>query len=424
MTTETFSVAIVPSNTAWRSLLWFVPLTALWILLIYRRPAIPASGVPTSAHQLMAHGLIAVGLWLGLESTDLTPRPTPHDLAGDHASRTLFGSLSPGARRSMASFITGASPLPVLPLAIFLPVIIGAPLLLLSKRVGQVLDAMPASWLVALQLYRVFGSWALAAWLRGALPGVFALPAGIGDVLTGLFAVPAAIAVATGTAQGRRAAMIWNIFGLADFAVAITLGDDHLARPLPADRSGFAEHRRRRLSGCADPCFRGAKLDPAARAVAAPAAPAQPGGDGAALDPRRVEAGRCQYSGGGRCSAGGAKRRLRAPSPSSPGGSENRACARSSAHRRSASGGPCSTMRPVSKTATQSPTRRANVISCVTTTMVIPSSASFFITLSTSPIVSGSSADVGSSNSMTSGSIASARAIATRCCWPPDSADG
>ena len=37
-----------------------------------------------------------------------------------------------------------ASPLPSLPLAIFLPVMIGAPLLLLSKRMGQVLDAMPA----------------------------------------------------------------------------------------------------------------------------------------------------------------------------------------------------------------------------------------------------------------------------------------
>src|ERR1700751_1203050 len=117
-----------------------------------------------------------------------------------------------------------ASPLPMLPLAIFLPVIIGAPLLLLSKRGGQVLDAMPASWLVALPLYRVFGSWALAAWLRGALPGVFALPAGIGDVLTGLFALPAAIAVATGTAEGRRVATLWNIFGLADFAVAIIMG--------------------------------------------------------------------------------------------------------------------------------------------------------------------------------------------------------
>ena len=108
--------------------------------------------------------------------------------------------------------------------AIFLPVIIGAPLLLFSKRIGQVLDAMPASWLVALQLYRVFGSWALAAWLRGALPGMFALPAGIGDVLTGLFALPAAIEVATGTGEGWRAATLWNIFGLADFAVAITMG--------------------------------------------------------------------------------------------------------------------------------------------------------------------------------------------------------
>ena len=68
------------------------------------------------------------------------------------------------------------------------------------------------------------GSSFLAAGLRGVLPGVFAVPAGIGDVLTGLFAVPAAIAVAAGTAQGRRAAIIWNIFGLADFAVAITLG--------------------------------------------------------------------------------------------------------------------------------------------------------------------------------------------------------
>src|SRR5262249_56779193 len=93
-------------------------------------------------------------------------------------------------------------PLPLLPLAIFLPVIIGAPLLLLSKRVGQLLDAMPATWLVALQLYRVFGSVFLVAAVRGVLPGLFAFPAGIGDVLTGLFAVPAATAVAGGTGEG------------------------------------------------------------------------------------------------------------------------------------------------------------------------------------------------------------------------------
>ncbi|MNI35400.1 hypothetical protein D3C73_894230 [compost metagenome] len=77
-------------------------------------------------------------------------------------------------------------------------------------------------------------------------------------------------------------------------------------------------------------------------------------------------------------------------------------------------------MAPFSNTTTQLATRRAKLISCVTTIIVMPSCASFFITFSTSPTVSGSSADVGSSNSITSGSIASARAIATRCCCPPD----
>ena len=42
------------------------------------------------------------------------------------------------------------------------------------------------------------------------------------------------------------------------------------------------------------------------------------------------------------------------------------------------------------------------------------------MTLSTSPTSVGSRADVGSSNSSTFGSIVSARAIATRCFWPPD----
>jgi hypothetical protein len=69
-----------------------------------------------------------------------------------------------------------------------------------DRRAAVAVDAMPASWLVALQLYRVFGGWALAGWVRGALPGAWALPAGSGDVLTALFALPSAIALATGTA--------------------------------------------------------------------------------------------------------------------------------------------------------------------------------------------------------------------------------
>jgi hypothetical protein len=172
---------------------------------------------------LMAHGVIAVGLWLGLESAELTPAQRRTTWLAVMVPYTLWFAVAWSAAIN-GVILTGASSLPVLPLAVFLPVIIGAPLLLLSKRVGQVLDTTPVTWLIALQVYRVFGSWALAAWLHGVLPGVFALPAGMGDVLTGLFAVPAAIAVASGTAQGRRAAIAWNILGLADFAVAITFG--------------------------------------------------------------------------------------------------------------------------------------------------------------------------------------------------------
>ncbi|HVH79922.1 MAG TPA: hypothetical protein VM782_11055, partial [Stellaceae bacterium] len=104
------------------------------------------------------------------------------------------------------------------------PVIIGAPILLLSRRIGQVIDAIPASWLVALQLYRVFGSTFLIGWAYGAVPGIFAWPAGVGDTLTGLFAVPVAIALASRTEDTRRAAVAWNIFGLADFAIALSIG--------------------------------------------------------------------------------------------------------------------------------------------------------------------------------------------------------
>ncbi len=219
MTVATVPTDIGPPRQGWHALLWVAPLTALWVFVIYAFPIIPGSGVQTTVHQLMTHGLIALGLWLGLERTDLTPSQRRNIWLAIMIPDTLWFAVAWSAAIN-GVFRTGASPLPLLPLAIFLPVIIGVPILLLSKRVGQVLDGMPASWLIALQFYRIFGSWFLAAWLHGAA----ALPAGIGDVLTGLLAVPAAIAVAAGSAQGKRAAIAWNLLGLADFAIAITLG--------------------------------------------------------------------------------------------------------------------------------------------------------------------------------------------------------
>jgi len=51
----------------------------------------------------------------------------------------IWGSAINGVFRG------GFAPLPLLPLAIFLPVIIGTPIVLLSKRMGQVVPSWPWS---------------------------------------------------------------------------------------------------------------------------------------------------------------------------------------------------------------------------------------------------------------------------------------
>src|SRR3954469_23935277 len=223
MNTDTVSADMVAPHPVRSSLIWAALFTTLWTWLIYALPTLPESGLPALGVRLMVHGLIALGLWLGLESTPLTPRPRQTTWLLIMIPFTLWATVAWIAAINGA-FRAGVSPLPLLPAAILLPVITGAPVLLVSKRIGQLLDAMPIPCLIALQLYRVFGSQWLAYWLGGALPGLWALPAGTGDVLTGLFAVPAAIALASGTAEGLKAAILWNIFGFADLALAITLG--------------------------------------------------------------------------------------------------------------------------------------------------------------------------------------------------------
>jgi hypothetical protein len=83
---------------------------------------------------------------------------------------------------------------------------------------------MPANWLIGLQAYRVIGGVFFLNWLAGFAPGVFAIPAGTGDVITGLMALPTAIALASGRPGSVRAALIWNLFGVTDLVVAVTMG--------------------------------------------------------------------------------------------------------------------------------------------------------------------------------------------------------
>jgi hypothetical protein len=235
MTAAALSVETAPGRHGWRALMWWAPVTALWMAVNLALPTLGANGVPTVTSRLAIHVMIALGLWLGLERADLTPSQRRTVWLAVMIPLTLWLAVVWSA--AINGFFKPGGAIPVLPLAALGPVIIGAPILLRSKRIGQVLDAMPASWLVALQMSRVLGGTFLVGWAYGVVPGVFALPAGIGDVLTGLFAVPVAISLASGSQDARRAAIAWNVFGLADFAIALSIG---IAISLHVIETGFA----------------------------------------------------------------------------------------------------------------------------------------------------------------------------------------
>jgi hypothetical protein len=69
---------------------------------------------------------------------------------------------------------------------------------------------------------RVVGVTFLLVMALGHLPAVFALPAGLGDIAAGLAAPSVARRLAHG--GGRRRAVWFNLFGLLDLVVALTIG--------------------------------------------------------------------------------------------------------------------------------------------------------------------------------------------------------
>jgi len=76
--------------------------------------------------------------------------------------------------------------------------------------------------LIRLNVWRLVGAVFLVLMLAGQMPTLWALPSGIGDVIVGLAAF--SVANRLDSPGGRRLAIIFNLFGLADLVVAIGLG--------------------------------------------------------------------------------------------------------------------------------------------------------------------------------------------------------
>ena len=76
--------------------------------------------------------------------------------------------------------------------------------------------------LILLNLWRLVGAVFLILMVNSQMPALWALPAGIGDVIVG--AVAPWIARHVETPEGKRRAVLFNLFGMVDLVVAIGLG--------------------------------------------------------------------------------------------------------------------------------------------------------------------------------------------------------
>jgi hypothetical protein len=167
--------------------------------------------------------LLLWGLWTGTTRAGLAPRERWTTLIA--VTVPMLAWLALVLELAQADvFKPGVFRIPAIPFAVIIPLAIALPLLTRSRNVAAAIDALPPSWLIGLQVYRVLGGVFLVRWAAGLLPGEFALPAGTGDVLVGLLALPVAFWVHSRTRAGIAAGYAWNVLGIVDLMVALIMG--------------------------------------------------------------------------------------------------------------------------------------------------------------------------------------------------------
>jgi hypothetical protein len=128
------------------------------------------------------------------------------------------------ALASVDTYRNAADRIPTIQYGILVPILIGGLLIWRSPRLARIIDAVPQHWLIGVQIYRALGVIFLILYAAGNLLGLFAWPAGLGDLLVGALAPVVAIAYRRGPRDNTDLVVAWNLFGLADLVVAVTMG--------------------------------------------------------------------------------------------------------------------------------------------------------------------------------------------------------
>ena len=93
-----------------------------------------------------------------------------------------------------------------------------------SPDLQRIFEAIPVSWLMNVQVFRVMGVGFLTLYMTKILPGEFAIPTGVGDILVGITGPIVAYIYNLQKSYSRKLAIWWNYLGIADLILAISLG--------------------------------------------------------------------------------------------------------------------------------------------------------------------------------------------------------
>jgi hypothetical protein len=121
-------------------------------------------------------------------------------------------------------YSAAASGIPTIQFGIVVPILLGGLMIWRWPAVSRLIDAVPRGWVIAVQFYRVEGVTFLALYAAHLLPGLFAIPAGVGDVTVGLVAAGIGIGALGGRPLRGSTVLRWNLLGLADLMIAVTMG--------------------------------------------------------------------------------------------------------------------------------------------------------------------------------------------------------
>lgn len=152
-------------------------------------------------------------------------------------SALLIGWFVVASATSIAGYYRPASGPPTIQYRLLLPIVVGVVLFLTWPLLRRIVASVPSAWLVGVQFYRVIGVIFVVLYAGRHLPGIFALPAGVGDTLVGIFAPFVAASFARAPKESARRVRLWNLLGIADLTIAVTLG--FLTSPSPLQMFAF-----------------------------------------------------------------------------------------------------------------------------------------------------------------------------------------